>query len=372
MARLEVSHRNLRDAHWVDAPDEPLADGAVRLRIERFGLTSNNVTYAAFGEAMHYWSFFPTGNPATGCVPVWGFATVEASRCEGVATGERIYGFVPMADRVTLWPARIDAAGFFDGAAHRRELHPVYNHYRFCRADPGYDAAHEAEQALLQPLFTTSFLIDDFLADNGFFGAAQVLLASASSKTAYGTAFCLGQRPGIGVVGLTSPGNLDFTRSLGCYGHVVGYDAIASLDPAAATVYADMSGSATVRAAVHRHFGERLVHSCAVGGTHWGELGQPGAGERLPGARPTLFFAPAQIRKRQIDWGRSGFAERLAAAWHAFMKPVTDPDHPWLRVVHGQGHDAVAATYAALVDGRIDPREGHMLAPGSNQADQRR
>ena len=55
-------------------------------------------------------------------------------------------------------------------------------------------------------LFITSWLIDDFLADNQFFGAtadptqpAQLLLSSASSKTAYGTAFQLAQRAGIEV-----------------------------------------------------------------------------------------------------------------------------------------------------------------------------
>ena len=86
-----------------------------------------------------------------------------------------------------------------------------------CSADPGYDAAREAEQALLRPLFMTSFLIDDFLADTGFFGARRVMLSSASSKTAYGTAFCLSLRRGspnaVKVIGLTSAGNLAFTRS---------------------------------------------------------------------------------------------------------------------------------------------------------------
>jgi hypothetical protein len=47
-------------------------------------------------------------------------------------------------------------------------------------------------------LFTTSWLIDDFLADNRFFGAFDdanrpgvMLFSSASSKTAYGMAFML-------------------------------------------------------------------------------------------------------------------------------------------------------------------------------------
>jgi hypothetical protein len=79
-------------------------------------------------------------------------------------------------------------------------------------------------QAVLKPLFVTSPLIDDFLDDSHRFGATQLLLSSASSKTAYGTAFCLAQRRGTAgmprVVGLTSPGNLGFTQDLGCHDEV--------------------------------------------------------------------------------------------------------------------------------------------------------
>jgi hypothetical protein len=56
--------------------------------------------------------------------------------------------------------------------------------------------AQEPQQALLRPLFITSFLIDDFLDDAQCFGAQQVLLSSASSKTAFGTALCLSLRRG--------------------------------------------------------------------------------------------------------------------------------------------------------------------------------
>jgi hypothetical protein len=38
--------------------------------------------------------------------------------------------------------------------------------------------------AVLEPLFATAWLIDDFLRQAGDFGAATLLLSSASSKTA--------------------------------------------------------------------------------------------------------------------------------------------------------------------------------------------
>jgi hypothetical protein len=148
---------------------------------------------------MDYWQFFPAAEAGWGVVPVWGFATVLQSLHPGVAVGERVWGYWPMADHAVLQPDRLAFTGFSDAAPHRSELHAVYNQYQRCGADPFYRADSEDLQALLRPLFMTSWLIDDFLADNAFFGAATMLLSSASSKTAYGSAFHLGQmQPGFG------------------------------------------------------------------------------------------------------------------------------------------------------------------------------
>jgi hypothetical protein len=361
--RFIADRKELRRTRWVEEASAALREGEVRLQIDAFALTSNNITYAAFGDAMNYWGFFPTGDAGTGCIPVWGFATVTDSRCDGVVEGERFYGYLPMASHVVLAPTRVDPAGFVDGQQHRRELHAVDNHYLRCSADPGYDPAREGQQALLRPLFITSFLIDDFLADSGFFGARTVVLASASSKTAYGTAFCLAQRRGtaqaVNVIGLTSSGNLAFTQGLGCYDRAITYGDLAALPADMPTVYVDMSGSVAVRRNLHAHYGNRLMYSCSVGGTHWDDLG---SGQGLPGPKPTLFFAPAQIRKRHADWGSAELQQRVASAWDAFMKPVNDPLRPWLRVVSGRGRDAVEASYRDLLDGKVPPEEGRMLS----------
>jgi hypothetical protein len=365
MAELSfiVQRNDLRQARTVEDTPAPLADGQVRLRIDSFALTSNNITYGAFGDAMQYWAFFPGPIEGWGRIPVWGFAEVVESSVEGLPVGERIYGYFPMSTQVVLQPVHVTDSGFVDGAPHRSELHAVYNRYVRCRSDPLYDPAHEAQIALLRPLYTTSFLIDDLLADNGFFGARQVILSSASSKTAYGAAFCLSRRRGaseaVTVTGLTSRDNRRFTEGLGCYDAVAGYDEIDALPADVPTVYVDMSGSAPVRAAVHGRFGDALRYSCSVGGTHWTELG---GGKGLPGPRPTLFFAPDQVKKRLGDWGPAGLGQRLAEAWSAFMKPVTDPDRPWLTVVRGHGPHEVEQVYRALIDGRSHPQEGHLLS----------
>ena len=82
--RLFIARGALDRAQLGPDPDAPaqraLAAGQVRLAVERFALTANNITYAAFGEAMKYWQVFPAGDAAMGCLPVWGFATVSRTR----------------------------------------------------------------------------------------------------------------------------------------------------------------------------------------------------------------------------------------------------------------------------------------------------
>lgn len=362
--RFVTDRADIRHARWEAVEAGALPAGAVRVRIDAFALTANNITYAAFGEAMSYWAFFPTGDATTGQVPVWGFATVAESRTPQIAVGERLYGYWPIASHATLVPAKVREGGFVDTSAHRAPLPAVYNHYRRCAADPGYDAAREAEQALLQPLFTTAFLIDDFLHDRGFFGARQVLLSSASSKTAYATAFCLARRGGAVVtLGLTSPAHAAFVRDLGCYAGVAGYGQVDALDAAVPSVFVDFNGSPAVRAAVHGRFADQLRYSCAVGVTDWAAFAGAGAGagQALPGPRPVFFFAPAQIDKRSADWGPAGLQARIGEAWAAFVQRVADPARPWLRVAHGHGPEAIARAYATLAEGHVEPRDGHML-----------
>jgi len=350
------------------AADQPLADGQVRVRIAHFALTSNNITYAAFGDAMNYWQFFPLpadpDGTAWGCIPVWGFGTVVQSLHPGVAVGERLYGYWPMASHAVLQPVRLSPAHFSDGAPHRAALHAVYNHYQRCSADPFYTPDSEAPQALLRPLFLTAWLIDDFLADNAFFGTAAggargvMLLSSASSKTAYATAAQLAKRPEVEVVGLTSRGNLAFCESLGVYHRVLAYDQLDALPADTPCVYVDFAGNGALRKAIHSRFG-RLAYSCSIGGTHVQDLG---GAKDLPGPRATLFFAPAQVKKRSADWGAAEFNRRLVAAWHAFRAQVSDPAAPWLLVQTHRGADAVAAAYATVLGGQGDPRLGHMLS----------
>ena len=348
-----------------------LAHGEVRVTIDHFALTSNNITYAAFGDAMNYWRFFPVADTeakdgaAWGRIPVWGFGHVTETLHADVPVGERLYGYFPMSSSVVLTPGKVTPLSFTDATPHRAELHAVYNQYTRTATDPFYTADTEALQALLRPLFITSWLIDDFLADNAWFGAATqagqratMLLSSASSKTAFGTAFQMAQRGDIEVVGFTSPGNVAFCESLGCYDRVLTYDQLNQIAAKAPCIYVDFAGNAAFRKALHTHC-QGLVYSSSIGGTHVTALG---GGRDLPGPKPTLFFAPAQIKKRSQEWSPQVLNQRLVQAWQAFAARVANPGQPWLLVRQHTGADAVRTAYAEVLAGRGDPRLGHMLA----------
>jgi len=360
-AHFWVKRDDLRETKVVEdlVPGlDTLAAGEVLFKVDEFAFTANNITYAAFGDAMKYWNFFPA-DEGWGRIPVWGFGDVIASKAAGVEVGERFYGYFPMSTHFVAQAARISDAGFFDGAAHRAELSPVYNNYLRTSADAGYVAAHEAEQSLLRPLFTTSWLIDDYLNDNQFFGASSVILSSASSKTSLGLAQVLANRSGDRprVIGLTSARNVAFVKSVGYYDDVVTYEDIGKINVEGNVAFVDMAGDGDVRAAIHNHFAERLTCSCAVGGTHWE---QGGGADGLPGARPTLFFAPAQIQKRNKDWGAEDLQARLAKAWASFLSSVDG----WMKVERDHGVAATERVYREVLEGKAAPEKGMIVSLG--------
>jgi hypothetical protein len=262
-----------------------------------------------------------------------------------------------MASGAVLQPDKLTAAGFRDATPHRDGLPAVYNQYVRTSTDPFHAAGTEDVQALLRPLFVTSWLIDDFLADSACFGATTVLLSSASSKTAYGTAFLLAQRPGLRVVGLTSAANRGFCESLGCYHEVLAYEELERLAADTPCVYVDFAGNVELRRRIHERFPD-LRFSLAVGGTHVEHLG---GAKGLPGPKVTLFFAPDRVKKRQADWGLERLGQKLVESWHAFLARVSDPARPWLEVQRHEGADAALAAYRQVLGGRGDPRAGHIV-----------
>jgi hypothetical protein len=348
---LLVDRADLSRTELVGAADVDPRPGQVVLKVDRVGMTANNVTYAVFGDAMHYWDFFPVEDGAFGRVPLWGFADVEKSAVSEVAEGTRLYGYLPTSSHLVVEPVKVDDHGFRDGSPHRQHLPAPYNGLTTTTADPAYDPRLEDLQVLYRPLFMTSFVLADFLQDNGCFGADTVVISSASSKTSYGTAFLL---DGIHRVGLTSERNREFTASLGCYDEVLTYDEVASM-PVSCAVYVDVAGDTALRRAVH----ERLepVHSAVVGASHHDAPPDLGSAEPLPGGEPTFFFAPDQMRKRYEDWGPNGVEQRHAEAWSRFAPVVAE----WVDVVLGEGPEALRAAWLETLAGDTPPRIGHVV-----------
>ncbi|SEO77458.1 DUF2855 family protein [Trujillonella endophytica] len=339
-----------------EAAASDVAEGAVQFTVERFGLTANNLTYAVLGDALHYWDFFPAPE-GWGRIPAWGFGRAEASGVEGIAVGDRFYGYWPMSTRVTL-QVTAGGPGFVDSSPARAALPAVYN--RYLRAVPatGFPAALDDAAAVVRPLFLTGWLIADQLAGSAWHGAGTVVLASASSKTALCTAAAIRERDDPpSVIGLTSAGHVASTAALGLYDEVLPYDEVAALPRDRGVVLVDMAGDPGIRAAVHETTREALRASIMVGATHWERASLEGAD--LPGPQPEMFFAPTVAQERAADLGELPFARRLGAAWAEF---ATARLPQLVRFEHATGADALAGAYTALLEGAVDPRRGLVLS----------
>ena len=357
---IDIDRDDIAQAALVQEAEAPLAPGEVEVRVDSFAMTANNVTYAALGKPIGlfpngkgYWDFFSPGGEGPGRVPVWGFATVTGSAAEGIAEGEQLYGYFPMASHVRLTPGRVNAGGFVDVADHRAGMPAVYDHYMRVAAMGDFAEDDRDWWPVFRPLYLTGWLIADQLEDEGDYGAGQVLVASASSKTAIGFAHAMkhrADRPKL--VGLTSPRGRDFLAGTGLYDELVLYDDIASLDPALPSAFVDIAGDGGLTAALHRHFGAALKLNLVVGKAHW---------DSAPAARvPAVgFFAPARVEKRVADWGPAGFRDRMAAAWTDFIGDARS----LFRIEVSDGSDAALAAYREAVAGRADPRVGMLIRP---------
>ncbi len=353
-----VARNDLQQCKFIETqpPDAGhLPADMLLVKIDRFAFTANNITYAVLGDQLKYWQLFPAPENF-GNIPVWGFGEVIASRHPAIAEGERLFGYFPMATHLVIEAADVGKRSLRDAAAHRQGVAPVYNAYARVGTDPAFAGRQGDYQALLRPLFMLSLLVDDFLSENSFYGARRVMLSSASSKTAFGLAHLLHTlRKDIRVIGLTSAANTDFVRSLGCYDEVVTYDAVTSLAPDSPVAFVDMAGNSELRTTLHRHFGNQMKYSGRIGLTH--RSSSPDEPE-LPGAKPTWFSAPDQIRKRAGEWGPGGINARFSAAWSGFA-PMLDR---WLTVIEGRGEEAVQQVYLDTLNGRVLPDQGHILS----------
>ena len=352
---FEVRKDNWSETRVVEeALDETLAEDEVLFRAERLALTANNISYAATGDSLGYWGFFPA-EEGWGRIPAMGWGEVIASAHPDIPVGERVWGWFPYSTRLRIQAGDVSAWTFTDVSPHRGEYAPVYAQFDRASANPFYEQAREDQDSLLRGLFMTSWLVEDFLEVNDFFGADACLITSASSKTSIALGHCVQKRGKLTSIGITSHGNVAFCESLGCYDKVVTYEEVASLDAAQAVVMVDMAGSAKVISDLHHYYGDNMKYSCRIGGTHYDEAG-PVKG--LPGARPTFFFAPSHVKERSTEFGAKEFMARLGTAYVDFRK-FSDS---WLRIERSYGAEAVAGVYRSVLAGKSDPASGQIIS----------
>ncbi|KAJ3399669.1 hypothetical protein HDU80_007690 [Chytriomyces hyalinus] len=348
-----------------------MAPNSIRVRIDRFAVTANNITYVAMAQSFGYDKFFATATPKESMqMPVWGFATVVGTTAKSVPVSTRIYGYFPAASTCDLKIHSVDKYGFTVSRPQLSAEYGVYNRYSFTEGDPFYSADKENAIAVFRPLWATSFLLFDCIQTNALFGASgAVVISSASSKTS----FCLAQlltAAGIKAIGLTSPNNRKWVESLGVYSHVVLYDdveASVSLKQAAprGIVYVDIAGNVQLRRRVFAAVGPAHVKkSLGVGMSHF----NPGQSAKLepkvaqvadPADRveTEVFFAPSWSKKRVAELGPVESVRRMLVAWKALMERVDD----WVSFKEFVGPVEAKRVYLEFLAGRSDPTVGYMV-----------
>ena len=356
MQEIWVDREDFRKTKIVELAKPTLSDGEVLVSIDKFGLTANNVSYAVSGKAIGYWGYYPAEDN-WGKVPVWAMADIIESECEGIESGERIWGFFPMSSHVVLKPGQIKKQTFADMAEHRQNLPLFYNQYQRTEAEPEYLKTLEDERCLLFPLFATSFILNDFLEDNDFFDAEQILIGSVSSKTGFGLASFLTQNEKFEgqVVGLTSTGNVDFVKALNCCEKIVVYGDEAQIDTSKSSAFVDMSGNGELVKTLHEHLQNNMVQSIGVGATHWNEKRARG---ELPGAKPVFFFAPAQMDKRDKEWGEGMLFQKAFVAGAQLAANIKDI----VKVELIAGPAEVDQIWKDMLDNKVSARRGIMAS----------
>jgi hypothetical protein len=343
------------------SPDT-LSDGQIMVRVSKVALTANSITYVIGSQQgfLPYLDIFPA-TEGLGHMPCWGFGDVIYSKHPDVPEGERLYGFFPIASHIVCTPGKTHERGFTDVAACRNEVAPFYNEYSYIRKEPGYAPEFEDNMMLFRPLFATSYLLHSFSEDRGYLeDADQIIISSASSKTAMGFSYLLNKNETAKVksIGLTSARNKDFVLGLNCYDEVLTYDEIHALQADGKAAFFDVAGNRDVMASVHRQLGDSLIYSGLVGQTHWEDKDKR-TDDELPGPRQIVWSGPDQVMTLRERHGEKGFVKLVQAAMIDFMMAAYD----WIKVIPAEGPEAIDARVKEILDGEINADEGVSLVP---------
>lgn len=362
LTQIWIEKSQVQNTKIVESKIDPsqLGGDEVLLEVDSLGFSANNITYSVFGDKMGYWGFFPADDK-WGIVPMWGFATVIVSNHNDIQVGEKVFGYLPMASHLVITAGKVSASHFYDISEKRKSISPVYDNYVRCATDPGYQADREAWQLNYRPLFMTSFVLDDFVGEHlqqSEKTVEQVILTSASSKTAYGAAHLLAKHKkqrGLNyqVVGLTSANNKDFTENLGCYDLVLCYDDISQLGEQKVSWVLDFAGNKTLLLNLQKQFSDNLGKLVLIGSTDVDAQQDKPDGH----LNSEFFFAPSQVKKRTSEWGQAGFAKQYAQAWQSFAMHINNK----VSVAEYKGAKAIEALYQTGLENKLNNLEINVL-----------
>lgn len=225
---------------------------------------------------------------------------------------------------------------------------------------------------LYRPLFWTSFWCEDWLHSSAYRGnSSRILISSASAKTAFCLAYLVKKRrvPGLKVVGLTSIGNLGFTKRLELYDEVLVYDDVGMMKVAGEKwIYIDVAGNEKLNKKLIERFGQNgsLVANIALGMTNlspssssssignWSTNTFQTAHSTVSSSAPEEFFMVEWLNVRKHQLSPTEIFSMQNTAWAELMKDCTE----WVKLERVYGPDAVKGAYEMIIGGGLGPDKG--------------
>ena len=349
---------DFRDAKFVSGAsydDDQLADGEVIIEIDRLALTANTISYGIAGKSglIRYFESFPAPQ-GYARMPCWGFGNIVASAHPDLGVGERLYGFYPPSTYLLTKMDKVKPTSCRDISPCRNSIPTLYSEYARVAAEPGYSPEFDDMQSLLRPVISTSFLLENFITRHAFYSARNIIITSASSKTAFGFGHFLvnNHSDNCKAIGLTSAVNKDFVGKIGCYHQVLTYDEVEML-PNEPSVLFDMAGNCNVRGTIHNHLGDQIAYSGTVGATHWESVGADDTA--LPGPRPAFWSGPDEIAHLAKEIGDPAqMPNMISARIGGLMLEAAE----WLNVTRFNSPQAIKAAYIDMLDNKMTAEQG--------------
>lgn len=347
----------------------PCLQDFIRVRSRILSLTTNNFSYARFGEELGWYSVWPTPrslpapyNDATryGRIAAWGYGEVIESAHDDVPVGTKLFGYLPIGtlpEELQVKPAT--CPGHLLEVSERRaaRVMPFYNRYICHPPQVGLSAERDVRglEALIRPLFEAGFLLNRYTfagpetkplhplghglpwtAEQADIADAVLVLLAASGKTSLSLADQLRHarnRDALPrkVVAVGSEVSRAFTRRTGLFDEVLVYGDIdredladvLALDKATKAVLVDFGGRGDAPdrwAAKLRELGRTLTGLVFGGDPTRAGHSNFDAETRQEGSGVYMVSAPTIRDDAILAEGEARYFQSLDEAWARFVQ----------------------------------------------------